>query len=82
MKLSFDFSSITIYLVIGTIAIALMPASPFSAFIDVIGNIPYLSWLNWFLPISEMLAIGQAWLGAITLYYVVSMLLRWIKIIS
>lgn len=75
-------SNIGIVLIFLTFALALLPDSPFTAFINVIGEIPYLAELNWFVPITEMLAIGQAWLVAITAYYVISLLLRWIKVIE
>lgn len=75
-------SNIGIVLIFFTFAFALLPASPFKAFIEGMGNIPYLDVLNWFLPVSEMLAIGQAWLLAITAFYIVSLLLRWVKAIE
>lgn len=75
-------ANIGIVLVFLTFAISMLPASPFVAFIDAVGTIPYLDVLNWFLPISEMLAVGQAWLVAITAYYVISLVLRWIKAIG
>ena len=75
-------SNIGIVLIFMTFALSLLPSSPFVAFIDAIGSIPYLDVLNWFLPVSEMLAIGQAWLTSITAFYVISLVLRWIKAIE
>lgn len=74
--------NIGIVLVFMTFAIALLPESPFTMFIGSINNIPYLDILNWFFPVSEVLAIGEAWLLAITAFYAVSLVLRWIKAIE
>ena len=75
-------SNIGIVLIFFTFAFSLLPASPFKAFIEAMGSIPYLDVLNCFLPVSEMLAIGQAWLTAITAFYIISLVLRWIKAIE
>lgn len=75
-------ANIGIVLVFMTFAFTLLPASPFTAFIEAIGNIPYLPQLNWFLPVSEMVAIGEAWLLAVTAFYIISLVLRWIKAIE
>ena len=75
-------ANIGIVLIFMTFALALLPTSPFTTFISALGNIPYLSQLNWFLPVSEMVAIGEAWLLAVTTFYVVSLILRWIKAIE
>lgn len=61
--------------------IALLPTSPFTAFINALERIPYLDILNWFVPVSEIIAIGQAWLVAVALFYVVSLILSWVKAI-
>lgn len=59
-----------------------LPTSPFSAFLDKMGQIPYLSTLNYFVPISEMIAIGEAWLVAVGVFYLWSIVLRWIRAIE
>ena len=60
----------------------LLPTSPFTSFIEACGNLPYLSWLNWFIPVGQMIAIGEAWLIAIGLFYLYSIVLRWIRAIE
>lgn len=62
--------------------LALLPTSPFTAFIEACKDIPYLGWLNWFIPVGQMLAIGEAWLVAIGLFYLYSIVLRWIRAIE
>lgn len=78
----FSLLNIGIVLVFMGFAIALLPASPFTIFIQAVSNIPYLDILNWFLPVTEMLAVGQAWLVAVSLFYIASLILRWIKAIE
>jgi len=41
-----------------------------------------LGYINYFLPLSEMVAITVAWLFAIGAYYLASIILRWYKAIS
>lgn len=60
----------------------LLPTSPFTSFIEACGNLPYLGWLNWFIPVGQMIAIGEAWLIAIGLFYLYSIVLRWIRAIE
>lgn len=74
--------NIGIVLIFLTIVMGALPSSPFTAFIGSLEELPYLSTLNWFLPVSEMIAVIQAWLFAVTAYYVISLVARWIKIIE
>lgn len=62
--------------------ISLLPGSPFSVFIREMSSVPYLGYANYFLPMSEMIAIGQAWLTAITAFYLLQVILRWVKAIE
>ena len=64
------------------LVIKLLPLSPFSSFIDGLEDLPYLSYLNWFVPVGSFITIGTAWLGVITTYYMLSILLRWLKAID
>lgn len=75
-------ANIGIVLIFLTFAIALLPESPFTVFTIAIKNLPYLDVLNWFIPVSEIVAIGQAWLLAVTAFYIASLILRWIKAIQ
>lgn len=62
--------------------LGLLPRSPFADFIDSFSGLPYLGYLNWFVPVGTMLKIGTAWLTAIALFYIYSIIARWIKLIS
>lgn len=59
-----------------------LPMSPFQTFINGFDDIPFLGYLNYFIPVSQMIAIGQAWLVAIALFYIYMIALRWAKAIN
>ena len=61
---------------------SVFPTSPFASAIDELEQLPYLGYLNWVIPVSQMLTIGTAWLVAIGLYYFYSVIARWIKLIQ
>lgn len=65
-----------------SMVIDLLPDSPFRGFIDNIVSIPYIGYLNYFVPISDFVAILTAWGTAIGLYYVVSAVLRTVNAID
>ncbi len=60
----------------------LLPLSPFAPYIDQLSALPFLGYLNWFIPVGTLVGIGTAWLTAIGLYYLYSVVMRWIKLIS
>ena len=59
-----------------------LPTSPFRRAIDLIGNIPYIEQINWFIPIDDMILILMWWGTAIGLYYAYMIILRWVKAID
>ena len=59
-----------------------LPLSPFQHYIDQFRSLPYLGWLNWFFPVGACLAVMAAWLVAVGLFYLYSILMRWLKIIG
>lgn len=62
--------------------LSLLPTSPFAGVIDELGQFPYLGYINWFIPFGDLLAIGSAWLVAVGVFYLYSVIARWIKLIS
>ena len=60
----------------------LLPLSPFSQFIDQFRNLPFLGYLNWFFPVGDCLKVMAAWLTAVGLFYLYSILMRWLKVIG
>lgn len=59
-----------------------LPGSPFRYFKSVLNNIPYLQYLNWFFPVSEVITVLEAWVTVVALYYTYSAILRFIRLIK
>lgn len=62
--------------------LSILPRSPFTRYINALTNLPYLEYLNWFIPIPTFIVIGEAWLTAVAVFYLYSIVLRWIKAIE
>lgn len=60
----------------------LLPVSPFQEFVASFSSLPYLGWLNWFFPVGDCLVVMLAWLGAVGLFYLYSIVMRWLKMIG
>lgn len=71
-----------IFSLLGSFAMSVLPTSPFQYYIGKLNKLPYLETLNWFIPISTFIAIGQAWLVAIGIFYLYQIILRWLKAIG
>lgn len=59
----------------------LLPNSPFKD-IDSSPISEFLGYLNYLIPVTEIVAIMTLWCTAIGLYYIVQIALRWIKVID
>ena len=59
-----------------------LPTSPFRKIIDSMGSIPYIDSISWFVPIDEIVLLLLYWTTAIGIYYVYSIVLRWVKAID
>lgn len=62
--------------------LSLLPHSPFRSFIDNFQSPQYLGWLNWFFPVKQIIVILGLWLSAIALFYLYSVIMRWVKLIG
>lgn len=62
--------------------LSFLPDSPFQAVIESIGSIPWLGYVNYFIPVSEMVAIGEAWLTAIVVFYAYQGIMRFVNMIE
>lgn len=60
----------------------LLPTSPFRPFLSELGQLPYLSWVNWFFPVGDCLRVMTVWLVAITVFYLYSVVMRWVKLLG
>lgn len=64
---------------------SVLPTSPLRQYISKFQNaIPekYIQYLNWFVPVSEILGVFAAFLTVLVLYYMYSVIMRWIKLIG
>ena len=59
-----------------------LPRSPFLGFRDLAANVPYLGMVNWFIEVAEMIAVIEAWAAAIAVYYLYSVVARWVRLIT
>ena len=64
---------------------SVLPLDPFK---DVISDLfssklqQGLGWLNWFIPIGDIVKILLVWVTCITTYYIYTVVLRWLKVIE
>ncbi len=61
---------------------SILPISPVDNWLQLLGEFPYLSYLNWFCPIGVCVEIMRYWTLGISSYYLCSIVLRWIKAIQ
>lgn len=62
--------------------LALLPDCPFESYISATKHNEILKYVNWFIPVSDFIAIGQAWLIAIGVFYLYQVVLRWLKVVG
>ncbi len=67
---------------LAAVALSVLPDSPFRGFIDGLGAVPYIGYLNYFVPISDFLTLLAVWGTAIGLFYAVSAILRFVNVID
>lgn len=64
-----------------SIIFGILPPSPFQILNNSVIT-EYLPYINYFVPISEVVVILQVWVTAIGVYYIYQIVLRWIKAIE
>lgn len=64
------------------VVLSLFPVSPFLPAIRELSALPYLGYINWFVPIGDFLKIGTLWITAIAAYYAWSVIARWVKLLG
>lgn len=72
---------IILTLAVAGILIAILPVSPFVSVIDSLEAIPYLSYVNWFIPVGRIITTLTAWAAAIGVYYAIAWILRQLEIV-
>lgn len=66
----------------GQALLKILPTSPFQGLISAFSQIPFLNELNWVIPVGDFIKIGTLWLGAIGLFYMYQIVMRWLKVIG
>lgn len=74
--------ALSVFVALLAVVMAFLPRSPFTTVINSISDIPYLSYFNWFFPVSECVAVLEAWIAVVAVFYLYSAIMRWIKIIK
>ena len=67
----------------GNWLLSVLPKSPFSGYV---GNFkshfaPFLGYLNYFVPIRDFLIIFSGFLAVVVIYYLYSIIMRWVKLL-
>lgn len=65
-----------------SVVLSLLPSSPFVGFNNLVEGLPYLAYLNWFVPISEMMVVFESWLVVVAVYYGILYLLNYVGVIK
>ena len=62
--------------------LSVLPHSPVQKYLASFDNLPYLGWLNWFVPVSAIITVAETWLVCIGLFYLYQIILRWVRAIG
>ena len=68
--------------VVLTAVVALLPASPFVGFAYLVESVPFVGYLNWILPIGEIIVILESWLAIVATYYTILFALNYVGILK
>ena len=62
-----------------------LPESPIVQGLEMAGPFPVAEWMpfiNWFVPFRTLFAILGFWVTGVSVYYLVQIVLRWVKVIE
>lgn len=62
--------------------VRVLPLSPFKEFLEDFEDLPFLGYLNWFVPVRSILIVMGVWLAAVAAFYLYSVIARWVKLIG
>lgn len=65
-----------------SIVLSLLPMSPFQGLSSLMADIPFLSYANYFFPLSEMLAILESWLVVVAAYYAILYIVNYVGLVK
>lgn len=64
-----------------TFIFALLPNSPFNL-IDMSSLTNFIGYLNYLIPVTEIVSILTLWTSCIGIYYIYQIVLRWVKVVE
>lgn len=67
---------------LAAVLIALLPRTPFTSLLSMIGELPYIEYVAWFLPVRSIVNVTLVWASTIASYFVVSWVLRQLDILG
>lgn len=73
---------LTIKFAVLVLVLSLLPVSPFTRFINYFENIPFLSVLNWFVPVSDILVVLEIWLVVVAVFYGIMWVLNFVGLLK
>lgn len=76
------FTDLGVKIVLLSVVLSLLPMSPFAGFSSLMSSIPFLSYANFFFPISEMLAVIETWLAVVATYYGILYIVNYVGIVK
>lgn len=65
--------------------LSFLPNSPFSniaLYAERSGLSEFFGYLAWIVPIREIINITTLWVGCIAIYYIYSIIMRWVKMVD
>jgi len=63
--------------------LSFLPDSPFENIVSPPQEVVHLiGYINYFLPISQIVGVLMVWISAVTVFYVYQLILRWAKAIE
>ena len=67
------------------VILSFLPNSPFKGIIEWVNGLgikEYLSYLAWLVPVKMIVGITAVWVTAVSIYFIYSVIMRWIKMIE
>ena len=59
-----------------------LPTSPFAAYLSASAFNDYLPYINYFIPIDTFIVIGESWLVALVVWYLVKIAIKAVSTVS
>lgn len=64
------------------VIVSVLPGSPFNGLYSLVIDNKWLGYLSYIIPVPQILSLLQAWILAVTAFYLYMVVLRWIKAIE